>query len=145
MDAQLVSFSFAPLPLFNLLMMFKLIFCFMALAVLVQASPLSRRAARACTCGTNVYSASAVDSALTKGLATKKGKYPHTFFNIEKIPVVCAGRPIKEFPLLPGGALYQKGTRPGTDRVLFDSAGDFCGCITHTGAPVVNGFVKCTS
>lgn len=51
LDTQLVSFSFAPLPLFNLLMMFKLIFCFMALAVLVQASPLSRRAAHACTCG----------------------------------------------------------------------------------------------
>ena len=50
--------------------------------------------------------------------------------------------PYFEFPILSSFKPYTGGS-PGADRVVFNSAGDYQGSITHTGASG-NNFVACT-
>ncbi|KAI6136481.1 Ribonuclease/ribotoxin, partial [Pisolithus sp. B1] len=48
-----------------------------------------------------------------------------------------------EYPL-EQGYVYTGGS-PGADRVIYDSSGNFCACLTHTGAAKHDGFVECST
>ncbi|KIK30331.1 hypothetical protein PISMIDRAFT_87794, partial [Pisolithus microcarpus 441] len=53
----------------------------------------------------------------------------------------CNGE-LFEYPL-EQGYVYTRGS-PGADRVIYDSSGDFCACLTHTGSSKHDGFVECS-
>ena len=88
--------------------------------------------------------------------------YPHQYKNYEKFKFKCHGHNYYEFPILEDRSYYH-GSKPGPDRVVYEYVipvscrdglsvhpfslsdyGEFCGCITHTGASG-NGFKKCKS
>ncbi|KAK0484725.1 guanyl-specific ribonuclease C2 [Armillaria novae-zelandiae] len=110
----------------------------LAFALAVPALPVG-----SVTCGTNSYTPTEVQAAITAGRTTgsqMRNHYPHQYRNFEGLNMQCAGPPYNEYPILPGG-LYTSGP-PGADRVVFNNAGDYCTVMTHTGA-VRNGFRLC--
>ncbi|KAH6695642.1 Ribonuclease/ribotoxin [Plectosphaerella plurivora] len=111
----------------------------------VEASPLERRAAA--TCGSQFYSAAAVNAAAVRacnlyraGTQIGSNNYPHTFNNREGFAFAAAG-PYQEFPIMASGAIYSGGS-PGPDRVVINTSCRQAGAITHTGASG-NNFVIC--
>jgi hypothetical protein len=66
------------------------------------------------------------------------GNFPHDFGNNNKLAFngACAGRGLKEFPLIAGNRVFS-GVNAGKDRVVYspynNGAGDgtFCGVMTH--------------
>ncbi|KAK0194510.1 Ribonuclease/ribotoxin, partial [Armillaria mellea] len=98
------------------------------------------------TCGTNTYSRTDIQAAIKDGHAhinkqMGKRKYPHTYENIEELNMGSCAKPYYEFPILKTHNIYNGG-EPDTDRVVFDSDGNYCAVMTHTGAPR-DKFVLC--
>ncbi|KAM7194556.1 ribonuclease domain containing protein [Naviculisporaceae sp. PSN 640] len=114
-------------------------------AEIAETFALEKRAGA--TCGSVVYSATAVNAASVRACnhykaGTTVGGYPHTYNNYEGFTFAVAG-PYQEFPILSSGALYTGGS-PGPDRVVINVPGcKQAGAITHTGASS-SSFVKCT-
>ncbi|KAF7436301.1 hypothetical protein PC9H_003130 [Pleurotus ostreatus] len=75
----------------------------------------------------------------------QKGKFPHYFGNAELLafPTGCKKPDLLEFPILHDHTLFSNTSDQGADRVVYNKKGDFCGCMTHTGAATPNGFVLC--
>ncbi|KAJ7749997.1 guanyl-specific ribonuclease C2 [Mycena metata] len=88
-------------------------------------------------CGTNVYSAAQLSSALTRGysrLTSPIDSFPHIFNNGEGLPVTpsCSSSRLFEYPLMTGRTY--SGGDPGPDRVVFSATGWYCTVMTHSGA-----------
>jgi len=125
-------------------MKFSAVFFSIALfAATSQASVLRVRqaAATGCTCGHNTYSADDVSAALSQAENGGGASYPHQYKDLEGFDFSATCQPsFNEYPLIVG-SVYTGGP-PGPDRLIFDDSGDFCACITHTGASG-NAFVAC--
>jgi len=121
----------------------SVLFCVALLAGISQATPVEAElAAVGCTCGSNSYSATALNNALTKATSGGAATYPHAFKNYEGFSFpLCSNTQYSEYPILPN-SVYNGGA-PGPDRLIYDSAKVICGCVTHTGA-VGNKFVRCS-
>ncbi|RPD58890.1 Ribonuclease/ribotoxin [Lentinus tigrinus ALCF2SS1-7] len=108
-------------------------------------SPLASCRCPAAGTPARTYSRAQIGAAVTAGAQAPPrtiGNYPHTFGNFERILfATCTGQTLNEFPILTTGPFTGRG--PGPDRVIYTSSGQFCGCITHTGAPTAGGFVPC--
>ncbi|KAF4590524.1 hypothetical protein AB1N83_004361 [Pleurotus pulmonarius] len=110
--------------------------------------------ARECDCRSTAggkegeqYSGVVVQNALEQGLSLKKqgktvgkNKYPHGYGNREALKFASCTNGLIEFPVLNRGSASGKA---GTDRVVFDDKGNFCGCMTHLDVPR-NLFRLCT-
>ncbi|KAJ5691872.1 ribonuclease-domain-containing protein [Penicillium macrosclerotiorum] len=110
------------------------------------AIPAEKRASCAYTCGTVCYTSSAVSAAQAAGYELyEEGKtdssYPHVYHNYEGFDFSVSGT-YYEFPILSDGDVYDGGS-PGADRVIFNTADELAGVITHTGASSDDGFVSC--
>ncbi|VDC05548.1 unnamed protein product [Peniophora sp. CBMAI 1063] len=118
-----------------------------ALAGLAFASPTRRDLPSGdVTCGSNDYTVDEVSAAVSAGVdhvddPIGSDSYPHTFRDDEGLTLYCSGSSWLEFPILESGT-YDGGS-PGADRVVFDTDGNYCAVITHTGASETNGFVSC--
>jgi hypothetical protein len=126
-------------------MQFKLVALLTLLAAFVNGAVLNKRS-DPCTCGGNSYSAADTQAAINQGRSGGtfgKNKYAHTFNALDADIhfTKCTPPFLVEFPLVAGGVY--SGGNPGADRVVYDLSGDFCGCMTHTGAKGKNGFVHC--
>ncbi|KAK7917512.1 hypothetical protein PG985_011120 [Apiospora marii] len=118
-------------------------------------------------CATHSYSGANVKDAgvdagklADRGKTLGTGKYPHVYNNREKVKfsAKCKGKTLDEFPILADHKLFtgrenNPAVAPGPDRVVVavskpDKKGSvnvvYCGLMTHTGAPVRNGFVACS-
>ncbi|KAI1397367.1 hypothetical protein F4819DRAFT_499556 [Hypoxylon fuscum] len=100
------------------------------------------------TCGSQCYWQEDIDEAVKQGYGLyQSGKtvgsndYPHQYNDREGFDFPGPS-PYFEFPILSSFEPYDGGS-PGADRVVFNSAGDYQGAITHTGASG-NNFVECT-
>jgi hypothetical protein len=115
-------------------------------------------------CGSTCYTSAQVTTARNAGYnyyrqgdEAGSSTYPHTYNNYEGFDFLVSG-PYQEFPLrtsgaYTGGELFKRLiseymlTRvlgsPGADRVIFNTAGQRAGEITHTGASG-NAFVACS-
>ncbi|KAF2090307.1 ribonuclease-domain-containing protein, partial [Saccharata proteae CBS 121410] len=100
------------------------------------------------TCGSHSYTTKQINAALDQGYSyysadeeVGSDDYPHTYHNYEGFDFPVDG-PYEEFPLLEKG-VYTGGS-PGADRVIFNTAGELAGEITHTGASSDDGFVGCS-
>ncbi|KAI4650167.1 uncharacterized protein J4E79_009434 [Alternaria viburni] len=98
-------------------------------------------------CGSTCYTSSQVSAARSAGYKLYQAgdeagssTYPHRYNNYEGFDFLVSG-PYEEFPLRTSGA-YTGGS-PGADRVIFNTAGQRAGEITHTGASG-NAFVACS-
>ncbi|CAI9636798.1 ribonuclease-domain-containing protein [Alternaria burnsii] len=98
-------------------------------------------------CGSTCYTSAQVTTARNAGYnyyrqgdEAGSSTYPHTYNNYEGFDFLVSG-PYQEFPLRTSGA-YTGGS-PGADRVIFNTAGQRAGEITHTGASG-NAFVACS-
>ncbi|KAI2615509.1 hypothetical protein GGR54DRAFT_642271 [Hypoxylon sp. NC1633] len=99
------------------------------------------------TCGTVCYWQEDIDGAVQKGYSLQQSgdtvgsnDYPHEYEDREGFDFPGPS-PYYEFPILSSFKVYSGGA-PGADRVVFNSAGDYQGSITHTGASGDN-FVAC--
>ncbi|KAI0709658.1 ribonuclease T1 [Cerioporus squamosus] len=114
--------------------------------VLIVAGLADPGSAQSCRCGlvrtaTN-YNSAQISSAVSTGQSSSVSGYPHQFRNLERLAFpTCLGATLYEYPILTSGPY--RGGSPGADRVVYTSTGQFCGCITHTGAPTRKGFVPC--
>ncbi|PYH40787.1 extracellular guanyl-specific ribonuclease RntA, partial [Aspergillus saccharolyticus JOP 1030-1] len=115
------------------------------------ASPIRKenveRASCAYTCGSHCYSASAVSATQAEGYSLYQSgetlhDYPHVYHDYEGFDFSVSGT-YYEFPILSDGAVYDGGS-PGADRVIFNTADQLAGLITHTGASSSSGFVECS-
>ncbi|KAG8717492.1 hypothetical protein FRC09_014183 [Ceratobasidium sp. 395] len=109
----------------------------------------------AATCSKISFTSDQIDAAASeaeKHIAARRdvgnNNYPHVFNNRERFTFnEGCNKPFFEFPIFQD-KVYTGGP-PGADRVIVGSVdgGDaaFCGVITHTDAPVRNGFVQCDS
>lgn len=76
-------------------------------------------------------------------------RYPvtHPFNNREGVDLCNGSKGLIEFPIVAGGGAYTGGVTPGPDRVIYHTPEanvfEFCGTITHTGAPTRGAFVAC--
>ncbi|KIL71750.1 hypothetical protein M378DRAFT_64891, partial [Amanita muscaria Koide BX008] len=69
--------------------------------------------------------------------------YPHQYKDFEGFTFdQCSGSTYYEYPLIAGDVPYN-GKSPGADRVVYDNSGNFCACLTHTGASG-NNFQECS-
>ncbi|KAF4590523.1 hypothetical protein EYR38_009824 [Pleurotus pulmonarius] len=119
-------------------------------------SMLDKRGKRASACNCKVtvggklqgssYIAPVVQKAMDRGIELGKKKqsagandYPHPYNNHEGLTFPSCKTGLMEFPLLNKGGASRA---PEADRVVYNSKGDFCGCMTHTGVPG-NGFQIC--
>ncbi|KAF2806497.1 ribonuclease-domain-containing protein [Mytilinidion resinicola] len=119
----------------------------LSLALPAKPLPLIPRAC-ATTCGSNCYTSSQINEALSAGYnyyesGDKAGssKYPEKYNDYEGFDFGGVSGPYYEFPILESG-VYSGGS-PGADRIVFNTDGDLAGEITHTGASD-NDFVGCT-
>ncbi|KAG9191105.1 ribonuclease-domain-containing protein [Alternaria panax] len=98
-------------------------------------------------CGSTCYTSAQASTARNagynyyrQGSQAGSSTYPHKYNNYEGFDFLVSG-PYQEFPLRTSGA-YTGGS-PGADRVIFNTAGQRAGEITHTGASG-NAFVACS-
>ncbi|KAF9787326.1 ribonuclease T1 [Thelephora terrestris] len=126
-------------------MQFKLVAILTLVAASVNGAVLNKRS-DPCTCAGRAYSAVDTQTAINQGRTGGvygRNRYAHTFNSYDvaiDFTPRCTPPFLVEFPLVAGGVYT--GGNPGLDRVVYDLSGDFCGCMTHTGA-VGNGFVHC--
>lgn len=120
---------------------------FSAIVLVVSAFLVSQSAAalitkrQSCTCGDNSYDSSDIEDAINAAEDGGASDYPHQYHDYEGFDFSSCSGTYYEYPLEQGEA-YDGGS-PGADRVIYDDSGDFCGCITHTGASSYDGFVQC--
>ncbi|PCH33916.1 Ribonuclease/ribotoxin [Wolfiporia cocos MD-104 SS10] len=89
----------------------------------------------------NYYSYSDITNAINEAEDGGASDYPHQYHDYEGFDFSSCSGEYYEYPL-ESGEVYEGGS-PGADRVIYDSYGDFCACITHTGASSYDGFVEC--
>ncbi|GJE87563.1 ribonuclease T1 [Phanerochaete sordida] len=94
-----------------------------------------------CNCAGTSYTSTNINAAITKAQSGGAGGYPHQYNNFEGFSFPACSPKFFEYPLKTGAA-YTGGS-PGADRVIYDTKGTFCGCLTHKGA-IGNAFLKCT-
>ncbi|KAI0756788.1 ribonuclease ribotoxin [Daedaleopsis nitida] len=122
-------------------------------AVLALASSLLISAATArvisrqssgCKCAGDSYTSSDIDDAIKAAKAgnASDSDYPHQYHDYEGFSFQSCSGEFFEFPLKENG-IYTGGS-PGADRVIYDTSGNFCACLTHEGASG-NNFVECDS
>ncbi|KAF8874256.1 ribonuclease T1 [Gymnopilus junonius] len=94
-----------------------------------------------CSCDGRRYSeddiSNAIDQAVNGGGG---GDYPHQYKDFEKFPFLTCSDEFFEYPL-ERNRVY-KGGKPGADRVIYDTSGDLCACLTHSGAKG-DDFLEC--
>ncbi|TFK86150.1 ribonuclease T1 [Polyporus arcularius HHB13444] len=98
-----------------------------------------RRQSRGCVCGGTSYTRGDIANAIDEAEDGGASGYPHQYHGYEGF----------DFPSCSGEFLYAlernrvcTGGSPGADRVIYDSSGDFCACLTHSGASG-NDFLEC--
>ncbi|KAA1468072.1 ribonuclease T1 [Dentipellis sp. KUC8613] len=123
-------------------MKFAIAASFLALVASVHAGSLLGRQSGGCDCAGRSYSANNVDSAINQAEGRGGGDYPHQYHDYEGFSFPSCRGEFFEFPLERSG-VYTGGS-PGADRVIYDEDGDFCACLTHTGASSEDGFVECS-
>ncbi|KAI0778419.1 ribonuclease T1 [Trametes elegans] len=100
----------------------------------------ARRQSGGCTCGSHSYSGNDISNAIEDAEDGGASNYPHQYHDYEGFSFPSCSGTFYEFPLK-HNSVYDGGS-PGADRVIYDSDGDFCACLTHTGASG-NDFVEC--
>ncbi|KAH7930530.1 ribonuclease T1 [Leucogyrophana mollusca] len=103
---------------------------------------IARRQSGGCNCAGNDYSSNDIANAIDQAEDGGGGDYPHQYHDYEGFSFPSCSGDFYEYPL-EAGDTYTGGS-PGADRVIYDEGGDFCACITHTGASSYDGFVECT-
>jgi len=120
-------------------MKFSIVFLVSAFLFSTSDGRVFKRQYNGCTCGDNTYSSSDISNAISQAENGGSGDYPHQYKDYEGFSFSCSS-PYYEYPLESRYA-YDGGS-PGADRVIYDDSGDFCACITHTGASG-DDFVEC--
>jgi len=105
------------------------------------AGLIAKRQSSGCTCGDNSYTSDDIQDAIKAADDGGAGDYPHQYHDYEGFDFPSCNGTFYEYPLESGNT-YNGGS-PGADRVIYDDDGDFCACITHTGASSKDGFVEC--
>ncbi|KAI0756771.1 ribonuclease ribotoxin [Daedaleopsis nitida] len=93
-----------------------------------------------CGCAGHAYTSSDIFNAIDEAEEGGASGYPHQYHDYEGFSFPSCSGEFFEFPLKHNG-IYRGGS-PGADRVIYDSRGDFCACLTHTGASG-NDFLEC--
>ncbi len=119
----------------------------LTLSASIIATPLLQLRQCADTCGNTCYSNSDIDAAVQQGYSDLQSgsdpdKYPHQSKDYQGFRFPDPA-PFYEFPILSKERPFSGG-KPGADRVIFDSNGNFEGVITHQGASG-NDFVQRTA
>ncbi|KZT30751.1 ribonuclease T1 [Neolentinus lepideus HHB14362 ss-1] len=91
----------------------------------------AKRQSQGCQCGSNSYSADDISNAIDAAEDGGASDYPHQYKDYEGFSFSCSGT-FYEYPL-ERHSTYDGGS-PGADRVIYNDDGDFCACLTHTGA-----------
>ncbi|KAG6817710.1 hypothetical protein H0H87_004501 [Tephrocybe sp. NHM501043] len=95
------------------------------------------RQASGCSCAGVAYTASDIFKAVAKAEAGGASGYPHKYHDYEGFSFPACSGTFYEYPLK-SGSVYSSGS-PGANRVIYDTDGDICACLTHTGASTTNG------
>ncbi|KAL1951457.1 hypothetical protein VTO73DRAFT_606 [Trametes versicolor] len=112
-----------------------------ALFVASATARVARRQSGGCRCASNSYTSSDITRAISKAEAGGASNYPHQYHDYEGFSFPSCRGEFFEFPLK-HSSVYTGGS-PGADRVIYDESGDFCACLTHSGASG-NNFVECS-
>ncbi|KAL4241736.1 Guanyl-specific ribonuclease N1/T1 [Abortiporus biennis] len=96
--------------------------------------------APSCDCAGKEYTATDVNNAIRKAEDGGASDYPHQYHDFEGFDFPSCEGEFFEYPL-ESGRTYTGGS-PGADRVIYDEDGDFCACLTHTGASD-DDFLEC--
>ncbi|KAF8640826.1 hypothetical protein AX17_000475 [Amanita inopinata Kibby_2008] len=102
-----------------------------------------KRQVNGCYCAGNSYDTPYLDDSIYAAETGGAGTYPHAYHDYEGFYFSNCSGTFYEYPIIPGDIIYGGGS-PGPDRVIYDDFGDFCACLTHTGAPTYDGFVECS-
>ncbi|TBU63710.1 ribonuclease T1 [Dichomitus squalens] len=115
-----------------------------ALTTALLASTVSARIARrqsgGCDCAGTEYSSSDILNAINEALDGGASDYPHEYHDYEGFSFPSCSGTFYEYPIQQDD-VYTGGS-PGADRVIYDEDGDFCACLTHTGASG-DDFLEC--
>ncbi|ETW87107.1 microbial RNases superfamily [Heterobasidion irregulare TC 32-1] len=87
------------------------------------------------------YTQSDVENGIQQAEGGGGGNYPHQYHDYEGFTFPSCSGEFFEYPL-EHSSVYTGGS-PGANRVIYDEDGDFCACLTHTGASSNDGFVEC--
>ncbi|KAI0361369.1 ribonuclease T1 [Trametes cingulata] len=122
-------------------MKFSVIFALASTLLVTSATArVARRQSGGCECGSKHYTESDIFNAIDEALDGGASDYPHQYHDFEGFSFPsCAGE-FFEYPL-EHNRVYTGGS-PGADRVIYDEDGDFCACLTHTGASG-DDFLEC--
>ncbi|KAI0720022.1 ribonuclease T1 [Cerioporus squamosus] len=113
---------------------------FAALFVSTAAAGVVRRQSGGCVCGGKSYTSEDIEDAIEEAEDGGASNYPHQYHDYEGFDFPSCSGEFFEYPL-EHNRVYTGGS-PGADRVIYDSNGDFCACLTHTGASG-NDFLEC--
>ncbi|KAF8632998.1 hypothetical protein AX15_001595 [Amanita polypyramis BW_CC] len=116
---------------------------FLLATSVVNGLVIEPRQVNGCNCAGRSYSNAYLDDSIAAAEGGGAGNYPHQYNDFEGFSFPNCTGTFFEYPILTGGVLYNGGS-PGADRVIYDTSGDFCACLTHTGAPMTNGFLECS-
>ncbi|CAL1695140.1 unnamed protein product [Somion occarium] len=123
-------------------MKYSAVFFLLSVFVLGTAQALIMgRQSGGCSCAGRRYTSTDVNNAIHVAESGGAGDYPHQYHDFEGFPFPSCSGEFFEYPL-EAGTTYDGGS-PGADRVIYDEDGDFCACLTHTGASG-NDFLECT-
>ncbi|KAI0375238.1 ribonuclease T1 [Pilatotrama ljubarskyi] len=110
------------------------------LLVTSTTARVARRQSGGCVCGGHSYTATDIFNAIDEAEDGGASDYPHQYHDYEGFSFPSCTGEFFEYPL-EHNRVYTGGS-PGADRVIYDEDGDFCACLTHTGASG-NDFVEC--
>ncbi|OSC99435.1 ribonuclease T1 [Trametes coccinea BRFM310] len=99
-----------------------------------------RRQSGGCNCAGTRYTESDIFNAIDRAEDGGASDYPHQYHDYEGFDFPTCSGTFYEYPL-EHNRVYTGGS-PGANRVIYDSRGDFCACLTHTGASG-NDFLEC--
>ncbi|CDO73459.1 hypothetical protein BN946_scf185013.g94 [Trametes cinnabarina] len=99
-----------------------------------------RRQSSGCDCAGIRYTETDILNAIDKAEDGGASDYPHQYHDYEGFDFPSCRGTFYEYPL-EHNRVYSGGS-PGADRVIYDSRGDFCACLTHTGASD-DDFLEC--
>ncbi|KAK7694995.1 hypothetical protein QCA50_002183 [Cerrena zonata] len=105
-----------------------------------QAAIMGRQSG-GCNCAGTKFTASDISKAIVKADDGGASNYPHQYHDYEGFSFPSCSGEFFEYPIK-SGSVYTGGS-PGANRVIYDEDGDFCACLTHTGASG-NDFLECS-